>query len=255
MMTMTDDMTFSALIISADTDVLSIMHRSLERLSINTRVCTSPERALASLSEFNTDLVIFEWTRSDEGPINFLKSLTSSAPGRGPISLAVASCPSAAFRAKAAGVHVVVERPITLESALRSLKAAYSLMVREKRTHRRHAIMKFVLASTDNSDLLPVMITDISESGIGILAKQRQRIQAGIRLRFDLQLPEMPRSIRVKVRVLWVASNNLAGARLERLAPEDLRLLYGWLERQRSESKKWRRPGWRRVENTVAQTH
>ncbi len=222
---MTPEMVFECLVVSDDSQVLSLMNRALERLSIDIEHCANPTQCLELLTKRDVDLVVCD-SRGAPSEMKLLNGVLNSDRKRKPTVLTIVDGPFLAISAKHAGVHVVIQKPLTQKSSEQGLKAAYSRMVREERRNARHAIMRVVVAKNKFGKLLPVTITDISERGVGLLSKQK--LDVGELLSFDLTLPNAATSINAQVQVLWVR-HSLAGADFERISGADRRLLNGWL--------------------------
>src|SRR5450755_976203 len=222
---MTSEMVFECLVVSEDIRVLSVMNWALDRLSIDVEGCPDPVKALEVLAKRDMDLVVCDFSGVPD-EMNLLTKVLTSDRKRRSIVLAVVDGPFLAIGAKKAGVDVVIQKPLTLESSAQALNDAYSRMVREERRNARHGIMKPVLAKNKRGELLPVTIADIGERGVGSLSKLK--LEVGELLSFDLVLPDAATPISVEVRLLWMR-HNMAGADFEYISSTDLRSLCDWL--------------------------
>lgn len=223
---MTPDMVFECLMVSEDKHVLFLMNSALERFSINVQTCGTPAEGLGVLAKRDVDLVVCDCTGTP-GEAKFLNGvLKSDDKKRKPTVLTVVGDPFLALRAKGAGAHFVMRKPLTRDSTAQGLKTAYSRMVREERRNPRLAIMKRTLATNRRGELFQITITDVSEHGVGLLS--RRNLAAGDLLTFDLALPNAERSFRAEVRLLW-SRHNLAGADFKRMSIADRQILHGWL--------------------------
>ena len=223
---MTPEMVFECLLVSEDIQVLSLMNCALERLSIEIEHCADPLRGQEVLAKRDVDLLVCD-CKGAPGEMKLLNEVLTSDHKRTATVLTVVDGPLMAISAKNAGAHVVIQKPLTRESSAQGLKAAYSRMVREQRSNTRRAIMRRVLATNRCGEFFPITVTDISERGVGLFAKQK--IDVGDLLSFDLALPNAVLPINVKVRVLWMR-HNLAGADFERISDPDRLLLHAWLK-------------------------
>ncbi len=126
------------------------------------------------------------------------------------------------------GVHVVLRKPVTAESGTKSLKVAYSRMLRDYRKHTRFALMTSVVASDENNRTLSVTITNIGEGGVGLTTKEKLAI--GSILSFRVPLRGLRSEIYIQARVLWEHQYGAAGCEFVRVPPGDLQVLHAWLE-------------------------
>ena len=218
---MTADMAFESLIVSHDAKVFPIMDRLLRQLSVTTSVCLSASKALDHLRQGSTDLLVLDCEQEDWRDL--LCSVWSVGWMKKPTVMALTPTES-----RVASAHVVLKKPITHESASRSLKSAYTRMIHDYRSHVRHAVMAQVSATLDDCRDLRLTITDIGEGGVGIASKEQ--LPVGSSLRFRLRLPEMPREILLGSRILWAREYGRYGCEFTRVPPVDYDILRDWMK-------------------------
>lgn len=217
---MTSEMAFECLLVTHDPVVFSTMNGILQEFSIATRTCPYPPNATNLLRDGSTDLIVIDL--ESQYSSQFLR-LVEGETRQKPTILGVSAVDSVV-----PGVHVILRKPVTHESGLTSLKAAYSRMVRDYRKHTRFAVMKQVTAVDDKQRTVRITVTNIGEGGVGITSIQSVRV--GTILSFRTQLPELENEISVQARVLWTRAYGAAGCEFVRVPPVDLQLLHAWLE-------------------------
>jgi|SRR5579863_423407 len=218
---MTPEMAFECLLVSPDPAVFTTMDGILHDFSIATKVCPYPSRAGHLLSEGSTDLIVIDLEA--ENASEFLQQIAGRTRTQKPTVLAVSGADCVA-----PGVHVILRKPVTHESGLTSLKAAYSRMVRDYRKHTRFAVMTPVAATDDDNRTVQVTVTNIGEGGVGLTSIDTLRI-GGI-LSFRTRLPELKNEISIQARVLWTRPYGAAGCQFVHIGQFDLQLLHAWLE-------------------------
>lgn len=223
---MTPEMTFAGLLVSQNAEVLSTMTRVLDDFSIETDVCSKPSKVRELLSQNSIDLVVVDWD-DDNSASEIVRQVNNSCSPRKPTIVAIVDQPASVSRVKQAGVHLVVQKPLTPDSSKESMRKAYSRMVRDYRRHARYAVMKSAFLRTSDGRSLVATITDISEGGVGLLTKDE--LAFGEVVKFSLLLPTAEKSIEVQARVLWRKQTGLAGGEIVELSPVDLRVLQDWL--------------------------
>jgi hypothetical protein len=218
---MTPDMAFECLFVSRDPGLFSTMSRVLRDLSISMDICLNSSRAFDMLGKGSTDLIVIDW--EGESSLELLHKIWKTEKWKKPTVVAVSSsdCP-------VPGAHVVLKKPVTTESGMTSLKAAYSKMLRDYRQHARYALMMPVVATGENGRSVPVTVTDIGDGGVGLCTKQKLVI--GDVLSFRLLLPDTPREILIHIRVLWTREYDRVGCEYLRIPPVDLTILHDWLK-------------------------
>ncbi len=218
---MTADMAFEGLIVSHDAGLYSVFDRVLRQLSISTNICLSASKACNQLTQGSTDLLVIDCDGEDWSEVmdRVWKSRTTKKPTVVAITRKEDRVP---------GAHVVLKKPVSMESGALSLKAAYHRMLHDYRQHARFALMTPVIATDADEKTVPVTITDIGDRGVGISSKEQ--LAVGTILRFRLQLQGAPREIVVEARVLWTREYGRCGCDFVHIPPVDTMLLHDWLK-------------------------
>lgn len=218
---MTREIAFECLLVSDDPAVLRTMDPLLHDFSISTNVCPQSERTGDWLEKRGAHLVVLDLEA--ESSSDALRQLQESRIKPRPTVLAV----SAADRV-VPGVNVVLRKPVTHESGIKSLKAAYFSMLQDFRKHTRFALMEYVIATDENNRTFSLNVVNVGAGGVGI--KTNVEIAIGSVLSFRLKLPLTEGEISVRCRLLWSRPSGVAGCEFVRMSPRDLQLLHDWLE-------------------------
>jgi hypothetical protein len=219
---MTPDMAFQCLLISKDPQVVCTLNRALDNLSIDTRLCLSPSKAISVLREGSADLIVIDW-EEDASTSEFLAEIQHYDVARKQTVVAIS-----AVDRRIPGTYLVLRKPLTLESGAESLKRVYARMLQDHRRHARYALMIPVMATAGDNRLLPITITNIGDGGIGLSSKEK--ITIGDVLSFRILLPDARRPIYVEARVLWTREYGVSGCEFLRIPPVDLDILHDWLK-------------------------
>jgi PilZ domain len=215
------EMAFECLLVSDDPAVLSTMDPILHDFSISTSICPQSLRTGNWLERSATDLVVVDLEAVNS--TDLWRQLQQFRTKQKPTVVAV----SATDRVLP-GVHIVLRKPVTHESGVRSLKVAYSKMLQDFRKHTRFALMESVLATRDSNDTFPVVVTNIGAGGVGI--KTNEIIQVGSVLSFRVKLPELETEVSIRARILWAQPSGIAGCEFLQMSPFDAQVLHVWLE-------------------------
>ncbi len=218
---MTADMAFECLFVSHDPQVFGTVDRLLKQLSIRINLCLSTSKASAELKHGSADLVVIDW--EGENSSDFLQELHMISNCKKPTIVAIIPSDNVM-----PAVHVVLKKPVTVETATRSLKVAYSKMLMDHRRHSRYALMMPVQATDGRGRTISVTITDIGNGGVGL--STREKFEPGNIFSFRVQLPGAEREILIEARVLWVREYARVGCEFGRIPPVDLMILQDWLK-------------------------
>lgn len=218
---MTPEMAFECLLVSSDPAVLRTMDPILKDLSICTNVCLDPRKVVAILAQVSTDLLVVDL--EGESSAELVSRVSESHMRQKPTILGVSGMDRAV-----PGVHVVLRRPVTHESGMKSLKTAYSRMLQDFRKHTRFAVMAATQATDENDRTFPVMVTNVGDGGVGLTSKENLAI--GSTLSFRMPLVGLGNEIQIQARVLWTRDYGAAGCEFVHVSPFDLQLLHAWLD-------------------------
>ena len=169
------------------------------------------------------DLIVIDLT--DDQSINLLREIWKSGAAKKPIIVGITNSQHGV-----PGIHVRLARPVTGESALECLKAAYSRMLVDFRNHARWALMVSVAATDDTNRLVPITVTDIGYGGVGLRVQPTPEI--GRVLTFRLLLPGASRMIHIEARVIWNRDFGRTGCEFVRIPPVDLDILHTWIKQK-----------------------
>ncbi len=216
---MTPEMAFECLLVSHDPAVFCTMDRILQDFSIHTKVCHNPSRAASLLADGSTDLIVIDLEAEHSSEL--MHQIFESRQKPTVLGVSAVDC-------VIPGVHVTLRKPVTPESGAKSLKVAYSRMLRDYRQHTRFALMTPVLATDENGRTLSVTVTNIGEGGVGLTSKEKLAI--GSILSFRVPLPGFFSDIFMKACILWTREYGAVGCEFVHIPPFDLKLLHAWLD-------------------------
>ena len=218
---MTPEMAFEGLVVSHDPTVFSTVDRILHDLSIHMNMCPSYSGATKFLAEGSTDLIVIDW--EGEPSSQLLDQIREFAKCQKPTVVAISEMDRAI-----PGVHVILRKPMTRESGTKSLKTAYSRMLRDYRKHTRFALMTRVLAVDEKKGTFSVSVTNIGEGGVGLATNEELAI--GSIISFPLPLPGLKSEIHIEARILWTRSYGVAGCEFVHIPAASRQILRAWLE-------------------------
>ncbi len=218
---MTPEMAFECVLTSSDPDVLRTLNRTLINLAITTRICFHASQALRAIADGSTDLIVIDLM--GEQSLELLREIWKLGLKQKPTIVGILTSDQSV-----PGVHIGLRKPVTPESSLKALKAAYSRMLLDYRRHARRTLMISVTATDDSSHQVPITVMDIGYGGVGL--RVRHETQIGQVLSFSLPLPGAKRPVYIEARVLWKREFGRMGCEFVRIPPVDLSALHDWLK-------------------------
>jgi c-di-GMP-binding flagellar brake protein YcgR len=119
-----------------------------------------------------------------------------------------------------AGANFILYKPISVEQAEASLRAATALIKRERRRSFRVPVQVPIQLQVENGAPLEGILLDLSEDGMDVLAAQP--LCPGAKISAQFNLPDSTTEIQGSGEIAWASPNGQAGVRFIDL-PENLR--------------------------------
>jgi ActR/RegA family two-component response regulator len=158
-------MTFQALIASGEESLVRRFSSALGEMGISVESVPQSEPALALLRRRHYEAVFLDCDL--EGAMGLVGSVRDDSPNQRAIVLAFASDPESARSANKSGANFVVSKPVNWEVAKRTLRAAHTMIIRERRRSIRERV-HFVASVKFEGQSMKSTITDISDGGLAI---------------------------------------------------------------------------------------
>lgn len=222
-------MALQSLLLTKDAEAHRILRRVLDATNIEVELCNSPEQARLALSRRKFDALLVDCDDMQQGPA-ILRELRKGRSNKSCIAFAIVHGRTTVQQAFEMGANFVLDKPISVERATRSVRAAQGLIMRERRRYHRHLLRASGAILVDAGAELPVSITNISHGGISIECSRQLDEGGAARLKFVL--PGVKRELEVKGEVMWSNPEGQAGIRFQVISAEVKKELDAWLERR-----------------------
>lgn len=159
----------NALLLSSDAPLIALLRRNAEELGIRPQQVATVKQAGGLVANRRFEGIIVDMDDLAEAS-GFIEALRQTPSNKSSIIVAVVNgrtTPTDAFRK---GANMVLEKPVTADKLARSLRAAHSMMTRERRRALRLRVDMAVLLRLSTGPEERATATDISEGGLGIEA-------------------------------------------------------------------------------------
>ncbi len=210
------------LLVCDDSDAIQRLAEGMQQFAIATEVCVDVNMALALLNRKKFDAVIvdFGMVRANE----LLQQIRLSPSNRTAVTFAIADPgKSSSFDIQP---NFVMEKPLSPSSVGRTLKAAFGLIVRERRRSFRCPV-EIVAAVQANGEEVNCHLVNISEGGLAISGSPVLKPGAQVSVLFTLP-GELVR-FKIESEVCWFDEEGRAGLRSLLVPPEQKSILQQWL--------------------------
>jgi CheY-like chemotaxis protein len=218
-----------ALLLTRDQEVVRVVRRVLETATaeLETATCTAQGRQTISQQKFDAVLVDVDDVQ-DGGKI--IREMRQGKSNSKAIIFAITNHITSVREAFEIGANFVLEKPVSFERAMRSLRAANGLILRERRRHHRHNVQTTARLTFGQSRDVPFTLKDISEGGVGLSTTPKPEMKGAVSLRFDL--PGCSRSLEARGEFAWSGDGGVVGIRFTSVPPATKLELDAWLARQ-----------------------
>lgn len=216
----------TALIVTPDSAASSILGLALRSVAIDSRCCSTEDECLELVSHQRFEVVFLDFD-TVRGTLTVIRSSSSS---RSSVLVALTANARQASEAFAEGVHFTIEQPVSRSSADAIIRAAYGLIIREKRRSFRCPMDVDILAHRENECAWPARARNISEGGMCIVAPIPLNVSEFVAVEF--MLPHSSVEIRAQCNVQWATQDRRAGLQFISLPKDRKPDLLHWLSEQ-----------------------
>jgi len=219
-------MALKCLVVCADDSTNQVLRGILEALGIKVEVCPTAVEACARFADSRYDSVILDCDR-DSGATEVLRLMRSSPRNSTSLAIAIVDSQSNVHHMFSLGINFVLYKPISEERAWSSLRAARTLMQRERRRSRRVAVHAKVALDYANVENVPATLIDLSEEGSAV--QSENKLPPDCRVYFQFALPGHTSLIRLSGEMVWQDSTGRVGMRFVNVPTTSRRVLRNWL--------------------------
>jgi DNA-binding response OmpR family regulator len=218
----------SALLVSDDARVLALANKIFDEYGFEVSAVSTVRAATELIRSGSYDLGIYD------NDIPGVFELTGKKAGANPrVIFAMVGRPTGNDIA-GRRVHFIMQKPFNADFFLRSLKAAYGMMLREKRAAFRQdvsipAISAKLFVDGDNQQSLAgVTILNLSKTGLGMMAGRMLPLGSTVQLSFPM--PETHELVNLAGTVIWACDNGRSGIRFNHAPAAEQKKLNTWIE-------------------------
>ncbi len=218
-------MDLRSLLLSQDTELIEILQMALDDLGIGVEVYSTAPWAGEDIAEHRFDAVIIDFDVPEAG--DFLRGVRKSPSNSHSLAFAIVNADTGLASAFAMGANLALQKPITVESARNSLRAAYGLIMQERRRYFRYPVETLVMLSPDETTTIVGTTMNVSEGGMALKCDRELQLNALLKLKFSL--PGVKGEFDARATVVWKDTIGRAGIRFEKLSNTTREKLTEWL--------------------------
>jgi CheY-like chemotaxis protein len=215
-------MTLSSLLVCADEADTKVLGKVLAELGIGFESCRDLARAAIRLAQDRFDVVILDCqSRSDL--LALLQEIRHSRINESSMAVVVLPAQIGLNEIFALGVNFVLYKPVDYDRSLSSLRAACSLVRRDKRRKARTTVHAHATIDYDDVEQERATLVDLAEDGMAV--QFGSRVPPTSKIYFQFKLPGQTIVVRLSGQVVWQDWKGRAGIQFADVPRSSRRLL------------------------------
>lgn len=220
-------MALTSLVVCADLKAVQVLSQILRELNIEAEHCGDLAAATVRLSAQHFDAVVIDC--QDQLPaIELIAGVRRSPINRSTLIIGLVDGREQVRDIFGQGANFIVYKPVSVERAGSSLRAARGLMAREKRGKLRVSLHAPASITYANSENVAATLLDLSEDGLAIQAERR--LPPRCKVYFQFNLPGERSSVRLSGDVVWQDSSGRVGIRFVDVPQTSRRTMNEWIK-------------------------
>ena len=226
-------MTLSSLLVCEDEASVQVLSRVLEELDIRVELCSDAARAFVRLAQDRFDVIILDCeTQADL--VSLLHESRSSRLNDATLAVAIVTGQESIREMFSLGVNFVLYKPVSYERAVSTLRAAQSVLHRDKRRKGRAPVHTHATIDYAGVEQARATLVDLAEDGMAV--NFGERLPPTCKVYFQFQLPGQMANVRLSGQVVWQDWNGRAGIQFVDVPQASRRVLREWLNINLSEA-------------------
>src|SRR6266852_8414590 len=220
-------MALTSLVVCAEKKAVQVLGQILKELSIEVENCEDLSAATGRLAEQHYDALVLD-CKDQAAAMELIATVRKLAMNRGTLIIALVDGREQVRDIFGQGANFIVYKPVSVERAGSSLRAARGLMRREKRGKLRvslHAPASIAHASAEN---VAATLLDLSEDGLALQSERRLPPRCKVYFQFDL--PGGKSAVRLSGDVVWQDSSGRVGIRFVDVPQTSRRTMNEWIK-------------------------
>jgi len=221
-------MQLESLLLSRDADVIRVLRRTLEKLSIDVEVCRGARSGNEIISSEKFDAIVIDCDDL-EGGLEVLSAMRKGSSNKSSVVFAILNGQTTTHQAFELGANFALQKPLSAVNTMRCFSAAINFMFCERRRYFRQPVeMPATLVFGEKE--FKATATNLSEGGMAVYF--RSDLPKGGISRVIFTLPSTSTPLESKVHIAWVDGTGRAGLRFTDMPKDMQSQLDRWLIEQ-----------------------
>jgi CheY-like chemotaxis protein len=215
-------MSLTSILVCLDEETAEVVGRVLAELSIEVESCPDVSRAIMRMAQQRFDVAILD-CESQAAVSGLLRDTRVSRINDSTLAVAIVPGQESIRELFSLGVNFVLYKPVSYDRALSTLRAARSVMRKDKRRNSRAAVHTHATIDYANVEKEKATLIDISHDGMSV--QFGQKLPPTNKVYFQFVLPDQTTPVRLSGQVIWQDWNGRAGVHFVDVPRASRRLL------------------------------
>jgi ActR/RegA family two-component response regulator len=222
----------TALIVSEDSVVTRQLAEAMQELALSVEVWIKPSGAIDRVRRSKLEVVVIDFALGTFAAL-LLQQVRSSPSNRSAVTFAITGGSSQTSDALTAGCNFALEKPLTYDSIQHTFRAAYGLIIRERRRYFRYPISVPALAQRKGESELFGTTVNVSEQGMAFSGPTPLVPGTEVTIQFRLTNPQL--AVTATCKVCWTNDKGQSGLLFLYLHSDVRSELHAWIAQKLEE--------------------
>ncbi|MGA8428286.1 MAG: PilZ domain-containing protein [Candidatus Sulfotelmatobacter sp.] len=219
-------MSLTSILVCLDEEAARVLGRVLEELSIGVETCLDVNRAAMRMAQQRFDVAILD-CEAHTDVATLLRDTRVSRINDSTLAVAIVHGQESIRELFSLGVNFVLYKPVSYDRALSTLRAARSVMRKDKRRASRAPVHTHATIDYANVEREKATLIDIAHDGMSV--QFGKKLPPTNKVYFQFVLPEQTSAVRLSGQVVWQDWNGRAGVQFVDVPKASRRLLDDFL--------------------------
>src|SRR3984885_5417194 len=221
-------MNLKSLLLCSDDKIVRVLRRTLGDLDIGVELCASSEIALRKLTRERFEAIIVDC--AGPGAAAVLRGARTAPCNKRAVAVAILDPTIGLRSAFEIGAHFILYKPVSIEKAKSSFRAARALMKKERRRNTRVPLhIPVQMTNPATGAKFKVNTNDLGEGGLSVTLPRRGKPSGQWQIEFKLPGSDAP--LEVDAEFAWEGTGAAVGLRFVNPSEGFMRKLSEWLDR------------------------
>ncbi len=203
-------MALTSLVVCADAQAVQVLSQIFCELEISVEHCGQLSAAAARVATQHFDAIVVD-CHDLPAALEFLLTARRVPVNKHALIIGLVEGREQVHEVFGRGANFIVYKPVTVERATSSLRAARGLMRREKRVNLRVGLHVPASIAYANAENISATLLDLSENGLSM--QSESRLPSRCKVYFQFSLPGNRATVRLSGDVMWQDASGRVGVR------------------------------------------